>query len=64
MDYSFYWDTFIDWCEKLLYSANDVTAWFIQPLNVLGLEVRPLILLTATGLIAYLAIAIVKWLVA
>lgn len=51
------------WLEGLLLGAVEMSNWFLQPIQILHLSMTPLELLTIGGLIAYLGIAIVKWVI-
>lgn len=51
------------WIQDLFLSFLDVSQWFITPIEFEGFSFTPLGLLTAGGLVAYLGIAIVKWVV-
>ena len=61
MDFGYLINLFLDWFERILYSANDIAEFFVQPINILGVNLSPLLLLTASGLVAYISIAVVKW---
>lgn len=53
----------LSWFENLILSIMDISNWFITPFNFGGLTFTPLGLLTATGLIAFLGVAVVKWVI-
>ena len=52
-------NTWFDWFKTLVEGFAKAGNWLTTPL--IGNWFSPLVLLTATGLTAYLAIAIVKW---
>lgn len=53
---------FIDFINNLLYSGQGIYNWLVNPFITLGgVSLSPLLLISASGLITYLGVAIVKW---
>lgn len=47
--------------EKIIGGAVNSVSWLFTPIDVIGIS--PVMLITGGGLIAYLVIAIVKWVI-
>lgn len=56
-------DYILLWFQDILKSVLNISEWFITPIEFEGLSFTPLGLLTASGLIAFLGVAIVKWVI-
>lgn len=53
----------LNWLEDLVKSFVDMSYWFTNPLTFGTISITPLELLTAGGLVAFLSVAIVKWVI-
>lgn len=61
MDYT----QFLSWCKTALTEFAKIGSWLTDPIIKLGsLEASPLVLLTAGGLVAFIVVAVVKWVLA
>lgn len=57
MDYNL----FLEWIYKLFSGFASVGSWITTPITIGSLSIAPIWLLGSTGLIAFISIAIVKW---
>ena len=57
--------TFWNWASEITTSFGKIGNWLVNPfINAPGLQwVTPLTLLGATGLIAFIGVAVVKWVI-
>lgn len=58
---------FWSWVTEIIKSFSGAWSWLTTPLSselegVLGIATTPLALITFTGLVAFIGVAIVKWL--
>lgn len=58
MDYS----GFLTWAKNVLVEANDVASWLVTPINIGDVSVSPIVLFSVGGLLTFIAIAVVSWL--
>lgn len=57
-------NSFLTFWEQLLTGFMNLGNWLTNPIFQLGdIKVSPLVLVTATGLIAFIGVAFVKWLI-
>lgn len=54
-------DLFFEWIVKVVSSFANIGNWLVTPLQ--GINIAPIWILTGTGLIAFMVIAVVKWVV-
>lgn len=56
--------TFWSWASEITQSFAKIGNWLNSPIaNISGLNITPLALLGASGLIAFIGVAVVKWVV-
>lgn len=54
---------FINWFYNLLTGFSGALAWLVSPITIGDLQVSPLGIISFGGLTAFIAVAIVKWVV-
>lgn len=57
------YQVFLDWCVKLVNGASKLGEWLSTPLTFGNITITPLILVSVTGLIVFIGLAIIKWVV-
>lgn len=54
----------LSWFENLITELSNIGYWLTQPVTSFGgLDLTPLVLMTGAGLIAFIGVAVVKWVV-
>lgn len=54
---------FLDWTKKLLIGFSDLGAWLTEPIQVGNITTSPLVLVSVSGLIAFIGVAIILWVI-
>lgn len=54
---------FIDWFYNLLVGFGTATSWLVTPISIGDLNASPLGIISFAGLTAFIAVAIVKWVI-
>lgn len=57
------YQVFFDWCQKIISGASRLGEWLSTPITIGNLTITPLILVSVSGLIAFIGLAIIKWVV-
>lgn len=54
----------LSWCETLITQLSNIGYWLVKPVISLGgLDLTPLALMTGGGLIVFIGVAVVKWVI-
>ena len=57
------YQAFIDWAQKVIQGASQLGEWLTTPITIGNITIAPLILVSVSGLIIFIGLAIVKWVI-
>lgn len=57
------YQVFFDWAQKVFQGAAQLGEWLSTPITFGNITITPLILVSCSGLIAFIGLAIIKWVV-
>ena len=55
--------TFMNWAENIIRGANYLGEWLSTPIQVGNTTIAPIILISVSGLILFVGIALIKWVI-
>lgn len=57
-------NTFIDWVANIFTKAHEIGEWLATPIKITNsLALSPLMLISIGGLVVFVGIAVVKWVI-
>ena len=54
---------FLSWCENIILSASRLGEFLTTPINIGSTSIAPIYLVGVGGLIVFIGLAIVKWVI-
>lgn len=55
--------TFFEWIENLFNGMSEAGTWIITPINFGSFSIAPIYLISVGGLITFIAVAVIKWII-